>query len=79
MNDRACVFIVHRSSFIVMSIRGILRYAIQSLTGGSNMLKLGDPAPDFDTKDHTGKPISLKNLRGKKVVLWFFPKADTPG
>ena len=43
------------------------------------MLKPGDPAPDIDTKDHTGKPVKLRDLRGKKVVLWFFPKADTPG
>ena len=62
-----------------MSITGMLKYALKSLTGGAKVLKPGDPAPEFDTTDHTGKPISLKNLRGKKVVLWFFPKADTPG
>jgi peroxiredoxin Q/BCP len=63
-----------------MSIKGALRYVIKSITGGpKTMLKPGDPAPDFNTTDHTGKPVSLKNLRGKKVVLWFFPKADTPG
>jgi peroxiredoxin len=62
-----------------MSLKGLLRYAINSLTGGAPMLKPGDPAPDFNATDHTGKPVSLKNLRGKKVVLWFFPKADTPG
>lgn len=62
-----------------MSIRGMLKYAIKSLTGGPTMLKQGDPAPDFTATDHTGKPVSLKNLKGKKVVLWFFPKADTPG
>lgn len=43
------------------------------------MLKPGDVAPDFNTTDHTGQPVRLHDLRGKKVVLWFYPKADTPG
>ena len=43
------------------------------------MLKRGDPAPELDAVDHTGKPIRLEDLRGSKVVLWFYPKADTPG
>ena len=36
-------------------------------------------APDFTGRDHNGNPVSLSALRGKTVVLWFFPKADTPG
>ena len=43
------------------------------------MLKLGDTAPDFDTTDQVGRPLRLRDFRGRKVVLWFFPKADTPG
>ena len=43
------------------------------------MLKPGDPAPDFDVTDHNGNRIKLSDLRGKRVVLWFYPKADTPG
>jgi peroxiredoxin Q/BCP len=43
------------------------------------VLKKGDPAPDFATKDHTGKDVSLASFKGKRVVLWFYPKADTPG
>ena len=62
-----------------MSFTGMLKYAIKSLTGGAKVLKPGDPAPDINTTDHTGKPVSLKALKGRKVVLWFFPKADTPG
>ncbi len=79
-----------------MSISGMLKYAIKSLMGGKNMLKKGEPAPDFclsrglgdvykrqapdfNSTDHNGKPVSLKGFRGRKVVLWFFPKADTPG
>jgi peroxiredoxin Q/BCP len=43
------------------------------------MLSEGDVAPDFTLKDHEGKTVALKELRGKNVVLWFYPKADTPG
>ncbi|HYP25983.1 MAG TPA: peroxiredoxin [Blastocatellia bacterium] len=43
------------------------------------MLQVGDPAPDFTARAHTGEDVSLRDLRGKNVVLWFYPKADTPG
>jgi thioredoxin-dependent peroxiredoxin len=43
------------------------------------MLQPGDPAPDFVARDQEGREVSLAKLRGKTVVLWFFPKADTPG
>ncbi len=43
------------------------------------MLKPGDVAPDFKVKNHHGKEVTLKSLAGKNVVLWFYPKADTPG
>jgi peroxiredoxin Q/BCP len=43
------------------------------------MLKPGDMAPDFTVRDHTGRTHSLSEYRGKTVVLWFYPKADTPG
>jgi len=43
------------------------------------MLKAGDVAPAFTAKDYLGKEVSLSALRGKNVILWFFPKADTPG
>lgn len=43
------------------------------------MLKVGDKAPNFSVETHEGKKISLKDFLGKTVVLWFYPKADTPG
>ena len=43
------------------------------------MLKEGSTAPAFKTKDANGEPVSLKDLRGQKVVLYFYPKDDTPG
>ena len=43
------------------------------------MLEVGAAAPDFTLQDHTGRTVSLKDFRGRTVVLWFYPKADTPG
>jgi peroxiredoxin Q/BCP len=43
------------------------------------MLKAGDPAPDFAVQDHGGRTVRLSDFRGKQVILWFYPKADTPG
>ncbi len=43
------------------------------------MLKEGSTAPAFKTKDANGETVSLKDLRGRKVVLYFYPKDDTPG
>ncbi len=43
------------------------------------MLKVGDQAPDFVGKDHTGKTIRFADYKGKTIVMWFYPKADTPG
>ena len=42
-------------------------------------LKEGDKAPDFSVPDAEGNVVKLKDLRGKKVVLYFYPKDDTPG
>jgi len=43
------------------------------------MLKEGDKAPDIQLDTDTGEPFRLSGLKGKKVVLYFYPKADTPG
>ena len=42
-------------------------------------LEPGDEAPDFSLPDQDGKDVSLSDLRGRSVVLYFYPKADTPG
>lgn len=42
-------------------------------------LNVGDQAPDFTLLSDQGKNITLQNLRGKKVILYFYPKDDTPG
>jgi thioredoxin-dependent peroxiredoxin len=43
------------------------------------VLESGDQAPDFTLSDQGGNPVSLSSFRGKPVVLYFYPKADTPG
>src|SRR5258708_5033659 len=43
------------------------------------MLKINDPAPPFTLASTTGRNLSLADLRGQKVVLYFYPKDDTPG
>jgi peroxiredoxin Q/BCP len=41
--------------------------------------RIGDRAPDFELETDTGETLRLSDLRGKRVVLYFYPKADTPG
>lgn len=42
-------------------------------------LNVGDPAPEITVLDDRGQPFRLSSLQGKKVILYFYPKADTPG
>ena len=42
-------------------------------------MKVNDKAPDFTLADENGIEVSLKNLHGKTVILFFFPRASTPG
>lgn len=43
------------------------------------MLQIGDPAPDFELLTDEGTPLRLSDLRGRRIVLFFYPRADTPG
>ena len=62
-----------------MSLRGAFRYLLTALRRNKKMLKPGDRAPEFEATDAFGRDVRLKDYRGRKVVLWFFPKANTPG
>ncbi|ALO16578.1 Putative peroxiredoxin bcp [Salinivirga cyanobacteriivorans] len=42
-------------------------------------LKAGDKAPDFQAKNQDGEPITLSDFKGKKLILYFYPKDNTPG
>jgi peroxiredoxin Q/BCP len=45
----------------------------------ATMPRAGDLAPDFDLPTNGGGTLRLSDLRGRRVVLWFYPKDDTPG
>jgi peroxiredoxin Q/BCP len=49
------------------------------LFGGEAALKAGERAPDFTLNDADGKPVRLADFSGRPVVLYFYPKDDTPG
>ena len=59
---------------VIVRIRSIIQFLKRP-----RMLKAGDAAPDFSVAEHSGRTATLSGLRGKHVVLWFYPKADTPG
>ena len=42
-------------------------------------LQIGDPAPDFTLPNQNGDPVKLSSLRGQRVIIYFYPKDDTPG
>ena len=58
-----------------MGVVGILKSAFRR----PKMLAVGDTAPEFAVPDHNGVTRRLSDYRGKNVVLWFYPKASTPG
>ncbi len=43
------------------------------------MIQPGQPAPDFELPDQDGRPVRLADLRGRRVVLYFYPRADRLG
>tara|TARA_B100001250_G_scaffold399395_1_gene408767 strand:- start:606 stop:740 length:135 start_codon:yes stop_codon:yes gene_type:complete len=43
------------------------------------LLEVGNQAPDFSLPNQDGEMVSLSDLKGQKVIIWFYPKANTPG
>ena len=70
-----------RTWALSLAIAGLVSAApaAQQLAAGQPELKVGDPAPDFTLKATDGQTYSLSKLRGKTVVLAWFPKAFTAG
>jgi peroxiredoxin Q/BCP len=62
---------------LTLTLAGAAR--AQDAAAVSSSVKVGDRAPDFSVQDHTGQTVKLADLKGKRVVLYFYPKADTPG
>jgi len=46
---------------------------------GETLMEINDKAPDFSLLDQNGNKVSLKDFKGQTVVLFFYPKANTPG
>ena len=63
---------------ILLALAGLLLWRMSAF-GKRNLPKAGDTAPDFTLPDQNGKTRGLAEFRGRWVVLYFFPKADTPG
>jgi len=62
-----------------MSFFTLVRSGLGLLLRRPQMLTVGSQAPDFTVTAHDGSTLRLADLRGKKVVLWFYPKANTGG
>ncbi|MFI5396205.1 MAG: peroxiredoxin [Candidatus Binatia bacterium] len=64
-------------------MRKLAMFALFSLSvtmaHAADLLKVGDPFPTWSLSDHTGKKVVSSDLTGKKYLLWFYPKAMTPG
>jgi peroxiredoxin Q/BCP len=60
-----------------VAVRYVVRYNDERR--GNKSMDVNDKSPDFSTTDENGKEVALKDFRGKTVVLYFYPKADTPG
>jgi peroxiredoxin Q/BCP len=65
-----------KSTFIVCLIAVS---AFANYVSAQTKLKAGDKAPEFTGKDQDGKTVSLSSYKGKKLILYFYPKDDTPG
>lgn len=57
----------------------MVKNGIGMMLRSPTMLEVGTEAPEFTAKAHDGSTVRLSDFRGKKVLLWFYPKADTPG
>ncbi|SKB30468.1 thioredoxin-dependent thiol peroxidase [Daejeonella lutea] len=63
----------------LFSILALVLVSLSFATSAQTTLKAGDKAPDFSSKDQNGKSVSLKQFKGKKVVLYFYPRDNSSG
>jgi peroxiredoxin Q/BCP len=62
-----------------LALAGVLAGALACAHGAGSLLPVGAPAPDFTVTAHDGQKVELAALRGRYVVIYFYPKDDTPG
>jgi len=60
-------------------LHGIFNALLGYANNGQDILKIGDLAPNFLLTDQEGKLHRLSDYRGQRVIIYYFPKADTPG
>lgn len=63
----------------IFSILLVVLIGVAGVSRAQTTLKAGDKAPDFVSRDQNGKTVSLKQFKGKKVVLYFYPKDNSSG
>ena len=65
----------------VMPVVALLLFFLVAVPAGAeaDMLNPGERFPDWSLSDHTGKTVSSKDVAGKTYLLWYYPKASTPG
>ena len=72
-----------KARIVKMTRRWAVRYNVDREFDGKGEtvmnININDKAPEFTLPDQNGEPVSLKDFRGKWVVLYFYPRADTPG
>ena len=62
------------------SLLMVLRWILDQVLGRkAALLAVGAEAPEFEVQDHLGETVAKRGLLGRRYVLWFFPKAGTPG
>ena len=64
---------------LIIMLLGIANALLGYANNGQNILKIGDLAPNFLLTDQEGKLHRLSDYRGQRVIVYYFPKADTPG
>jgi peroxiredoxin Q/BCP len=79
-HHRSRLALLLRRTFGFCAAAGLLAiWTSAAGAGESDLLPVGAPAPNFTTVAHDGKTVELSKLRGHYVVLYFYPKDDTPG
>lgn len=71
--------IAKKTSAKVIRLKALPALSTEAAVAQPHRVAVGDLAPNFTLNDHNGTPVTLASFAGKKVVLYFYPKDDTPG